>query len=172
MLSTMVICSCSEDPKPVNEEELITTLVVDLITPGSLDNLQLQFFDEDGDGAIDPITTPALAQLTSGKTYVALLTLKNESVVPADDITREINEEKNDHLFCFAVTGTDVTIAYNDEDDNGNPIGLSTTWTAGNAGTSGQVQITLRHQPGTKDGTCPGSGDTDIEVTFNVQIVD
>jgi len=172
LLFASLFYSCSEDPEPVNEEELITTLIVDLTPTGGGDNVQLRFFDEDGDGAIDPITTPLLAQLTTGKTYEAVLTLKNESATPAEDVTAEIEEEKNDHLFCFSVTGTDITIGYNDEDSNGNPVGLSTTWTAGNAGSAGEVKITLRHQPGTKDGSCPGSGDTDIEVTFNVQIVD
>ena len=172
LLLLVLFYGCSEDPKPVNEEELITTLIVDLTPAGGGDPIQLKFYDEDGEGVIDPITTPDLAQLTMGKTYTAELTLKNESVIPADDITLEIEAEKNDHLFCFSVTGTEVTIEYNDEDDNTNPIGLSTTWTAGNTGSTGQVQITLRHQPGTKNGTCPGSGDTDLEVTFDVQIVD
>jgi len=171
LLLPVLFYSCSEDPKPVNEEELITTLTVDLTPIGGGDAIQLKFYDEDGAGAIDPSITPILALLTAGKTYDAELTLKNESVVPADDITLEIEEEKNDHLFCFVASGTDVTIGYNDEDENTNPIGLSTTWTAGNAGSEGTVKITLRHQPGTKDGSCPGTGDTDIEVTFNVQII-
>ena len=64
---------------------------------GGGDVIQLKFYDEDGAGALDPSITPVLAQLTAGKTYAAVLTLKNESVVPADDITLEIEEEKNDH---------------------------------------------------------------------------
>lgn len=171
LLSLTMLSSCSEDPQPVNEEELITTLIVDLTPTSEGDAVQLKFYDEDGEGALDPVITPNLAQLTTGKTYTATLTLKNESVTPADDVTLEIEEEKNDHLFCFAISGTDVTVGYDDEDDHGNPVGLQTRWTTGDAGDAGTVTITLRHQPDTKDGSCPGSGDTDIEVSFNVQIV-
>lgn len=171
-MSLVLLSSCSEDPKPVNEDELITTLIVDLTPNGGGDAIQLKFYDEDGDGAIDPVITPTTAMLASGQVYQAVLTLKNESETPAEDVTLEIEEEKEDHLFCFSASGTDVTIGYADEDDNGYPIGLHSTWTAGDAGSKGTVKITLRHQPGIKDGTCPGAGDTDVEVTFDVQVVE
>jgi len=162
--------SCSEDPEPTNEEELITTVIIDLIPTSGGDDIQLKFYDADGSGAGTPVITPAVAQFVSGKVYEAQVTLLNEEA--GEDITEEIDEEKNDHLFCFTPTNTNVTIGYSDEDDNGRPIGLSTYWTVGDAGEAGSVKVTLRHQPGTKDGSCPGTGDTDVEVTFPVQVVE
>jgi len=170
LVSVFQFSSCSEDPEPTNEEELITTVIIDLTPASGGDDIQLKFYDADGSGAGAPIITPDVAQLVSGKVYEAQITLLNEEA--GEDITEEIDEERNDHLFCFTPTNTNVTIGYSDEDDNGRPIGLSTYWTVGDAGEAGNVKITLRHQPGTKDGSCPGSGDTDVEVTFPVQVVD
>ncbi|MEZ7887763.1 MAG: type 1 periplasmic binding fold superfamily protein, partial [Flavobacteriales bacterium] len=60
-------------------------------------------------------------------------------------------------------------------DEEGNPIGLSTVLTTGEMG-SGTITVTLRHEPN-KDAAGVSSGDianaggeTDIEVTFNVEI--
>ena len=70
---------------------------------------------------------------------------------------------------------SDVNIAYNDLDEEGKPIGLSTVLTTGEMG-SGTITVTLRHEPN-KDAAGVSSGDianaggeTDIEVTFNVEI--
>jgi hypothetical protein len=84
-------------------------------------------------------------------------------------MTVEIEEESNDHLFCYTVTNLDVEVESIDSDDNFKPIGLTTLWNTGLAG-SGTVQIMLRHQPGTKTGLCPGTGESDIEVDFQLNI--
>src|SRR5690606_19417163 len=106
--------------------------------------------------------------LKAGKEYRALMELLNETATPVEDITEEIAAEADDHLFCFSVNG-DITIRYEDEDSNGLPIGLVTTWVPGSAG-SASVTILLRHQHDTKTGTCPGGGETDVEVTFELVI--
>lgn len=173
LVATMLLAGCDDDdPDPTNEEEVITTLYVDLTPQGGGTSIELKFFDEDGDGSIDPVITPAVAQLEAGVTYEAEITLFNESETPTEDVTVEIEGEKEDHLFCFDASGADVTITPDDEDDNGLPIGLVSIWEAGDAGAAGTVTVTLRHQPGVKTGVCPGPGDSDIEVVFPVQVVD
>lgn len=173
LVATMLLSSCNDDddPKKGNEEELITTVTVDLVPEGDYPTVQLKFYDEDGAGSIAPVITPEVAQLKAGVAYAGTITLQNESVTPAEDITTEIEEEEEEHLFCFTITGVDVTVGYADEDDNNLPVGLSTRWEVGNVGDAGTVTVMLRHQPEVKDGNCPGNGDTDIQVVFPLQVV-
>ncbi|MBX2965024.1 MAG: hypothetical protein KF845_02675 [Cyclobacteriaceae bacterium] len=172
LVATLLLVSCGDDPEPAHEEELITTLTVTL-TPTGGAPITMTFKDLDGDGGGAPeyiySSGGNAAVLSASTTYTATITLLNESENPAEDITEEIEEEADEHLFCFTPTGANIGIAYDDEDDNGLPVGLTTTWTCGDAGT-GTVKIVLRHQPGTKTGACPGPGESDIEVTFNVSI--
>ena len=168
-LSIFFVQSCiREDPKPVNDQEVITTVTVTLAPDGGGDAVTLKFFDADGElGDIEPMITVSGA-ITASTTYVASIELLNETVSPVEAISAEIAVEAHDHLFCFDVTGS-ISISYEDEDKNGLPLGLITTWETGAAGEAA-VTITLRHQQGTKTGACPGSGDTDVQITFPVTV--
>ena len=178
LLATVLLSGCSDDPKPTNEEELITTMQVTLVPQGDGTTVTLEFFDEDGDGSIEPIYSysPSVgtgenvaAQLLANTAYTASITLLNETLNPAEDITLEIEEEAEDHIFCFVVTGANLTVTNQNLDANNFPVGLTSTWTTA-ATSNGTINLKLRHQPGTKNGDCPGTGDTDIDVTFKVQI--
>jgi hypothetical protein len=169
MAAFSLLQSCNrEDPQPVNEEEVITTLQVNLAPVGGGEPVTLKFFDGDGElGAIAPVITVS-GSLKPSTTYATTIQLLNETVVPADDISLEVEEEANDHLICFDGTAN-ISIDYEDADDNGLPLGLATSWVTGSA-SQGYVTISLRHQAGTKTGVCPGGGETDVEVTFNVKV--
>lgn len=172
LFATLLLSSCSDDnPTPTNEEEVITTLVVDLTPAGGsgASAVQLKFYDADGDGSTAPVITTD--KLKAGVTYTAAITVLNETENPVGNVTEEIEEEKNAHLFCFTAAGTDVTISYLDKDDNNLPIGLSSSWVAGAAGSAGTVRVVLRHQPDVKNGECPGPGESDMDVTFPVQVI-
>lgn len=158
----------NDDPKPVNEEEVITTLTVVLTPTGGGNVVTLKFQDKDGDGSGAPVTTLS-GPLSPNKTYSGVITLQDESGASVEDITAEVAGEAEDHLLCFAVTGSNLTVNASDADSNNLPIGLSSTWVTTSTG-SATVRITLRHQPGTKTGACPGSGETDVEVNFTVTI--
>lgn len=163
-----VVAGCADDPAPVNEEELITTAIVELTPLTGGNTITLRYYDEDGIGSIAPVTTIS-GPLAANNEYTGVVTFLNETENPAEDITEEIEEEANDHLLCYTVTNLNAEIESIDSDDNARPIGLATLWSTGSV-SSGNVVITLRHQPGTKTGVCPGSGDTDIEVNFAVTI--
>ena len=184
LLATLLVSGCSDDPKPVNEEELITTMRITLVPQGDGTTVTLEFKDIDGDGSVEPVYTyepstgsgtNTAALLTSGITYMATIELLNETKTPAESITAEIEEEADEHLFCFEETLSGLTVTYADTeakyltDGSSKVVGLATSWQATTVG-NGTVTVSLRHQPGTKTGDCPGSGDTDIEVTFNVSI--
>jgi hypothetical protein len=174
LAASVVLFSCSNDddnPAPVNEEEVITTMIAELTPVGGGTAVTLQTQDLDGDGPNPPVVTVS-GDLAAGTTYDGVMTILNELEDPTDVVTLEIAAEDDEHQFFFiAGGGLDVTSAYSDTDDNGNPVGLFFTVTANTAGT-GTMTITLRHEP-TKpnDGTlADAGGETDIATTFNVTI--
>ncbi len=177
VLMLVFLTSCDKDPDPVNEEELITTLEYTLTPRGGGDVVKLSFKDLDGDGGNTPVITSGI--LKSGKVYDGTLNLLNESVTPADVITKEIEEEAKEHQFFYEVATTSLssvlTIAYDDKDANNNPIGIKSIVTATGTGTA-TIKITLRHEPNkTASGVAAGNitnagGETDIEVSFNVSL--
>lgn len=157
-----------DDPEPVHEPEVITTVEVTLVPTGGGIPITLKFFDADGEqGSIAPLTTVS-GNLEASTTYSAVIELSNETVNPVADVTAEVAEEGEDHLFCFD-TSENITVEYADEDASGLPLGILTIWTTGTAGEAA-VTLSLRHQPGTKTGECPGSGESDAEVTFDLTI--
>ncbi|MGB5403448.1 MAG: type 1 periplasmic binding fold superfamily protein, partial [Robiginitalea sp.] len=57
-LSGLVLTSCSDDdPEPVNEEEVITTMTINLVPQGGGTAVRLQSRDLDGDGPEPPVIT-------------------------------------------------------------------------------------------------------------------
>jgi hypothetical protein len=72
--------------------------------------------------------------------------LLNESETPSEDVTEEIEEEDEDHQFFFQVSAAlKLTHSYDDQDGNGNPVGLTNKITTG-ASSSGTLTLTLRHE--------------------------
>lgn len=173
IFATVLFVSCSNDddtPEPVNEEEVITTLTVTLSPNGGGTAITLQTRDLDGDGPNAPVVTVS-GSLATGVTYSGTIVLLNETVNPPEIITEEVEEENLDHQFFYTLGGgLDVTTAYSNFDDNGNPLGTEFTLTAGTA-SSGKLTFTLRHEP-TKPNTGLGDagGETDIAATFNVAV--
>lgn len=165
----------SDDPEPVNEEELITTLRVTFTGTGPNEGevVTATFKDLDGTGGNDPeITNPVLAANGSYDVSVAFL---NEAESPAENITLEVQEEGDEHQVFFVANNITFTYQYDDQDVNSKPIGLSGSVLVGAAGT-GTLQVLLIHEPN-KDATGVSGGDptnaggeTDISVTFNVTI--
>ncbi|MBT1698595.1 hypothetical protein KK083_17010 [Fulvivirgaceae bacterium PWU4] len=164
----LLVMACGDDPKPVNEEEVITTMTLTLTPVGGGNSVTLKFYDEDGDGSIQPVKTVS-GPLAAYTTYEGLITLLNETATPAGDITAEVKNEASDHLFCFTTSNVNLTVNAKDKDSNNLPLGIETSWVTG-AVSTGTVKVVLRHQPGEKTGNCPGGGDTDIEVDFNVTV--
>lgn len=165
--SIFTACKDEEVPELTNDEELITTLTLtfeDDLT-GALSTFT--FRDADGPGGAAPTTFDTI-RLTTGSTYQLHISLLNESVSPAEDLTTEVEDEGDAHQLFYTVADADITFAYADTDTNGDPVGLHMTASAGSAG-SGTVTVTLKHQPGTKDGNIT-TGETDVEITFVAEI--
>ena len=172
----IAIVSCSsEDPEPVDEPELITTLNVTFRnTANASDVVTATFRDLDGAGGNDG--TKQNPTLSANATYTVAVEFLNESVTPTDDVTAEVREEDDEHqVFFLSSTGLTMTYAYTDTDGDGNPLGLAGTATTGAAST-GTLNVVLVHEPtktaqgvNTGDITNAG-GEEDIRVAFDVTI--
>src|SRR6056297_1919007 len=166
----LLTLSCSEDddnPVAVDEEEVITTMTIELTTAGNVVTLETR--DLDGDGPDEPVIT--VGNLAANTTYTGAITLLNETETPAENITLEVAEEDDEHQFFFDASGAVNSVSYNDEDGDGNPVGLSFTLTTGDAGT-GALRVTLRHEPKKpNDGTlADAGGETDIAQSFAITV--
>jgi hypothetical protein len=177
LASTLIFASCSDDddntPDPVNEEEVITTLIVSLEMingQSGSDTVVMQYQDLDGDGP-DAATVTVSGSLNANTSYDGSIVLLNETEMPAENVTEEIQEEDLDHQFFYTVgSGLDVTTDYTSFDSAGNPLGL--TFVLNTAGaSSGGLTFTLRHEPNKPNtGLDNAGGETDIEVTFDVTV--
>ena len=170
-ISSILLSSCSDDHDEEghdHEEELITTVTYTL-TNGN-DIVTLTFQDLTG-GSIEDATYAISGPLTANTMYTGSVELLNETESPADNITIEVQEEGNEHEFFYASSFADVLISKTDTDANGNPIGIETSLTAGNAGT-GTLTIILKHEPTKPNNgsSVDAGGSTDVEVTFSIEV--
>ncbi len=172
----LAFTSCDDDddaPAPINEEEVITTMNV-MLSDGTTTKM-LTVTDDDGDGPNAPVISAD--DLDANTTYQGTIQFLNELETPVEDKTAEIAEEDLDHqVFYVPSSGLSATITYNDQDANGNPVGLDFTLTTGDAST-GQLTVILLHE-GDKDAAGVSDGDptnaggeTDIEATFDISIL-
>jgi hypothetical protein len=191
LFSAITIVSCSNDddaaPEEENEVEVftdVTLIFTNTADPSNVVRASAQ--DPDGTGIqelqiLDAITLAADTEYTLA--YEILNALDPTDV---ENIGDEILEEDNEHQFFFSFT-EDVfanptgngnidaaadPINYNDQDENGNPVGLSTTWTTASATSSGEsFTVRLQHQPDVKTATSGSNdGDTDFALTFLMNI--
>jgi len=170
----VVLNSCKKDPVvDSNEGELITTVRLKLTNTfsSSINPLVYEFKDLDGEGGAAPVKFDDIV-LQKNIPYICEVTVLNESVSPADDITKEIKAEANDHQFYFVPSSSNLlTVSNYDTDAQGLPLGLSSFWVTGlNPGT-GTLRLVLKHKPGTKAANdLINKGDTDIELNFKLII--
>ena len=187
-LAIMVSCSDDDDPMEMEmedeEEETITQVDLTFTPQGEGETVTATFFDADGDGTGAPVIDDI--DLAEGVTYQLAITLTNTLPSTPEDITAEIMEEDDEHQFFFAfsdgifadpngdgnVDNAGDPVIYNDTDENGLPVGLLTTWTAGgHTDNSGTFKVILKHQPGEKSATSDvNTGGTDLDITFSLNI--
>ena len=189
MLTTISACN-NDDPKKEDTPELITKATL-TFTPSGGSPIVVTATDPDGEG-VQNITVDGPINLAMNKTYTLTIALINELAAPSDpayNITSEVEEEGDDHIFFFAWTNnvfSDPTgngnidnrndaVNYNgganSKDANNRPLGLTTTWTAATSVASGTFRVLLKHQPGLKSDTSDSNtGETDLDIQFTINI--
>jgi hypothetical protein len=175
LVFSTVISSCKkEDPVEPNDEEVITTMILTFAPVGGGTTLTYQFDDPDGAGGAAPTQNEIV--LAPSKTYNVTVQLLNKTKTPPEDITTEVAAEADAHRFYYEPTaGSNILVTGLDNDGNGVPLGITSTWASGTV-TTGKIKVTLRHYPGTPPGKAiadpvnSSKSTTDIEVEFNTKI--
>lgn len=180
--------SSCDDNDPVKEDtpELITKATLTFTPAGGGTVVTATATDPDGEGVQD-IEMDGPIVLKPNTSYALSISLINELAKPTDeeyDIAAEVKEEGDEHMFFFSwtndafsdpagngnVDNRNDAVNYDDEDDNGLPVGLETSWTTGAAST-GKFRVMLKHQPDLKSGTSTSStGESDLDVEFDLEI--
>jgi hypothetical protein len=173
----------NEDPDAPpceNEEEIITDVILTFTPVGGGTPVTAAAQDPDGEG---PQDLQILEDVNLADDTEYTLTIELLNAVEGEDITEEIREEDDEHMFFFAFTEgifSDPTgdgnadnrpdpVNYNDFDENNLPVGLSTNWTTAADMTTGTIRIVLKHQPDLKSETTTiDDGGTDLDLTWTV----
>lgn len=171
------------------EEEEINKVDLTFTPADGGDALTFTWIDEDGIGVADPSIDDIV--LAANTVYDMTITLTNTLGTEDEDITAEIAAEDDEHQFFFAFPTDlfsdplgdgnfdqfDDPVNYNDEDSeaqdgSGNPVGLSTSWTTGDAANpSGTFRLTLRHLEDDKSATSTASdGGEDLDIQFEIEV--
>lgn len=169
LLFPLVIFSCEKDQDQVmdNEEELITDVVVSF-TDDQGTIRSFTFSDPDGPGGNAP--TQDEIRLSSVYSYeMSVQFLDASDPMDVEDITEEVMEEAAEHLVCYNFSGNINSVIITDTDENSLPLGLEAVLITEQPG-NGTLTISLKHLPDKTNAIPCNTGETDVEVTFQVVI--
>jgi len=186
----VVSCDKDDSPDPENEEEAITKAVL-VVTNTSDNSSETYNFEVEGhhhdhdddhtdDGDDDDVDDHEgehmEVELESNSTYLFEITFFNESDPNNSiDVTKEIIEEADEHVFFYELTDSSITIesaAGDTIDSSGDPIHLKTEWTTTSVAIVDIVAY-LIHEPITKTGVSTRTdlgGSTDAEIEFEAHV--
>lgn len=176
-LLMFLISGCNDEaPVVQNNNEPITNMRVVLTPDQNNPPAVFSFEDLDFAGGQDP--NVIADNLRTEVSYSGEITLFNNAVVPPETVHEEIAFEGTSHQFFFTGSAIDnalISIAYDDSDNSGNPIGLQLVLNSGNTPGTGNLQITLRHNldknaPGVSNGDITNAGGSN-DLVANFQIV-
>jgi len=180
------VANDADAPACENEEEVIDKITLTFTPTAGGDPIVAIAADPDGPGPLD-LTVEDVA-LNESTEYQLSITLEN--TIEGENITAEISEEDEDHLFLFAfgealfespdgdgnIDNRTDPVNYNDQDSNGLPVGLSTNWTTActaEGNVTDVFRVVLKHQPGEKSANSGIEiGGTDVDISWNVTVVD
>jgi hypothetical protein len=175
-LSGLLIFSSCKDkadaPKPNEENELITKVHLHLVAENDSTKMVHAEWtdlspDDEAGRSIDTL------RLDTGMVYLGEIELLDQSKNPPVDISEEVGEEKDDHLFIYRQDPLDSTVKFTvdrtDKDSKNLPVGLKFKFTTKNVSGNSRLRVVLKHQPGIKDGS-EAPGDADLDVWFPVKI--
>ena len=180
--------ACDEEaPGKEDTPELITEVKLTFTPSGGGTPVVVSAIDPDGPGVLD-LTAEQPISLTAGTAYTLSIEFFNGLLDPTEDeydITAEVLEEADEHMLFFSWNGgfsnpagngnidnRADAVNYQDNDVNGLPLGLSTSWTTVATGASDLTfRILLKHQPDLKtpnSGSTVGETDADVEFELNI----
>jgi hypothetical protein len=183
--------ACDEEaPGKEDTPELITEVKLTFTPTGGGTPVVVSAVDPDGIGVLDIIADDPIS-LTANTSYELSIEFFNGLLDPTEDeydITAEVLEEADEHMLFFSWDGgfsnpagngnidnRADAVNYEDNDANGLPLGLSTSWTTVDTEASDlKFRIILKHQPDLKTastGATVGETDVDVEFALNIAVV-
>ena len=167
--------ACKKEPEvmPMDDNELITTVELVFTDPTNVVH-SFKFRDIDGDSRTKPEAFDTL-KLARNTEYKVEIYIGDESKGSLDDITKDIEEESDVHLFVYRPNPISLlAMQITDADKNALPIGLKAKAKTQYFPGSGLLQVMLKHQP-PLNGKIVKTGDedagsTDLDISFPVII--
>jgi hypothetical protein len=169
LLNVLLFTACDKDNDPSTEQELITTVELRITLAGPIDTSHYYYYkDLDGTGGNPPVAD--VINLTTTQDYFVSVRFLDESDASNPvDLTTEVKSEAEAHLVCYEATGLSPLPSTSDVDGNGDPLGLVGMFTPAATG-NGTLRLSLKHEPDKSVADPCSTGDTDVDVTFNVVI--
>jgi hypothetical protein len=175
LLFILSLFSCKKEPEvlPTDDNELITTVEL-VFTDAANVSRSFKFRDLDGDSRTKPESFDTL-KLARNTDYTVKILIGDESKGSLDDITEDIKDESDVHLFVYRPTPVSLlAIQITDLDKNALPVGLLAKAKTQYIPGTGFLQILLKHQP-MLNGKVVKTGDedagsTDLDLSFPVII--
>jgi hypothetical protein len=162
----------ADDPKKNEENELITKVHLHLVKESDTTRMaHAEWKDLTPDDPVGRSIDTLI--LDTATTYLGEIELSDESKNPPVNISDEVAEEKDDHLFIYRQdpleSSTRFTVEISDKDSRNLPVGLKFKLSTKKIQGITKLNVILKHQPGTKNGS-PDPGDADLDVVFPVKI--
>lgn len=185
-LLLLLMSACLDEPVREDAPELITKVTLTFTPVGGGSAVVVSASDPDGDG-IQSIAADGTIVLQQNQTYTLNISLFNELADPTSpqyNITTEVEEEGDEHLFFFAWTNNLFSAPSGDgniddrsheldyQDTDGEyPIGLISQWHTILSTGNGKFTIILKHQPNSKSATSSSEdGETDLDLMFDLEV--
>lgn len=167
------VTSCKKHDHDHDHEDEITTLIITytqipIAKPGGLKSellLQtvMKYSVIDGDVEVDISGDPIVQNIA----YSYAIRVYND--LEELDLTEEIEDEADDHLFCITGVSGNITLSEQNNDSKGKTFGSQGVITYTTSGEN-TTRITLKHEPNKNAANPCSTGDTDIEATFNFNV--
>ena len=185
----LILVGCKkdeEDPHHEHDHEVFTDVkLIFTNTEDSKDVVEATAQDSDGEG-VKQLEVKSAINLDTNKSYTLTFEIMNNLESPGEDVGAEIKEEDDEHQMFFSfdegsfsnpegngnIDKASDPVDYQDEDDNGYPVGLKTLWeTSSTPLLKGTFTVRLLHQPGVKTATSSvADGDVDFNLIFELNI--
>jgi len=200
----MVMAGCNKKESTVTPappgNEFLTTVELKLTNAADVTDTMTAIWRQlDPSNAALPDTSKAILNLKANATYNAQVIILDETQTPVVNVTDEIHDRVNYHLFYFqptpipasslviSNTSTDIptsdgtvvsatgpylnlVVTRTDLDNNNPPLQVGLTDNfVTGAASNGWLRVVLRHQPNVKNGTYD-PGSTDLDVNYKINI--
>lgn len=182
VLFSVLLVSCGKEkeeliknPEPT-EPELITTVRIKATKVSNQNDMKtFRYKVENGFHGTPTNIQADMIVLDAGSIYSIEMFVLDEKSTPTIDVTQEIIEEKNSHLFYYKSTpekgAGSISTFDKDKDGNGQDFARVCKWQTGASG-NGELKITLIHGPRNKEAPTRETiaGATDAEAVFVVKL--